>query len=209
MSLRKYLTSPTFFGQVLAAFAIVFAIGFLFIHWLTYATNHGDVIIVPDLAKLTKDQATDKLNKLDLDYVLLEEVDFNPAFPKLSVVEQDPLPGTQVKEGRKVYIKINSSGFKMVVMPDLIQKTYRQAIPTLKSVGLAEGSVTYVPNIAKDMVLEMKCNGKTIKPGDKILKSSKIDLFLGDGKVGFDSHEIDSLSVAQPTAPDQKTTNGK
>jgi hypothetical protein len=35
----------------------------------------------------------------------------------------------------------------------------------------------------KDMVLEMRYKGRNIKPGDKVLKSSKIDLVLGDGKM--------------------------
>jgi hypothetical protein len=34
----------------------------------------------------------------------------------------------------------------------------------------------------KDMVLEMRYKGRNIKPGDKVLKSSKIDLVLGDGR---------------------------
>jgi len=35
------------------------------------------------------------------------------------------------------------------------------------------------------MVLEMRLNGKKLKPGDKVFKSSKIDLVLGDGKCWF------------------------
>jgi beta-lactam-binding protein with PASTA domain len=54
-----------------------------------------------------------------------------------------------VKVGRKVYIKINSSGFSSVKVPDLIEKTYREAVPTLKALGLEEGTITYVPNLEK------------------------------------------------------------
>jgi beta-lactam-binding protein with PASTA domain len=53
--------------------------------------------------------------------VLLDSVDYRDDFPKYSVVQQDPLPGAKVKEGRKVYIKINSSGFSSVKVPDLIE----------------------------------------------------------------------------------------
>ena len=48
------------------------------------------------------------------------------------------------------------------------------------------------------MVLKMKQNGKLLKPGDKVMKSSKIDLVLGDGKVGFDDSDIDSLASETP-----------
>ena len=72
-------------------------------------------------------------------------------------------------------------------------------MPTLKAIGLNEGIITYKPDIGKDMVLEMLLNGKSIKAGQKVMKSSKIDLVLGDGKIGFEDEIIDSLTVADPT----------
>jgi len=114
-------------------------------------------------------------------------------------VQQEPTTGSKVKGGRTIYIKLNASTFKMVAVPDLIEKTYRQAVPTLKAVGLQEGTVKYVPYIGKDMVLEMWMNGNKIKPGTKVLKSSKIDLVLGDGKVVFNETELDSIPNQTPT----------
>ena len=196
MSIRNYLTSRVFFLQVLAAIAIIVVLSYLFMHWLTFTTDHGHEIMVPNLAKLTEEQVEDKLDELDLDYVLLDSVDYNSDFPKYSVVEQDPLPGAKVKEGRKIYIKINASGFSSVRIPDLIEKTYREAVPTLKALGLEEGTITYIPNLGKDMVLEMRYKGRNIKAGDRVLKSSKIDLVLGDGKESY-VEEVDT--TATPT----------
>jgi len=202
MSLKKYLTSRVFFGQVAIALAIIAVLGYLFMHWLTFTTDHGHEIAVPDLRKLTEEQVEEKLDALDLDYVLLDSVDFRGDYPRFSVVEQDPLPGTKVKVGRKVYIKINSSGFSSVKVPDLIEKTYREAVPTLKALGLAEGSITYIPNLGKDMVLEMRYKGRNLKPGDRVLKSSKIDLVLGDGKASYEEESaVDSLA----TPPTEET----
>ena len=201
MSLKKYLTSRVFFGQVLIALAIIAVLGYLFMHWLTFTTDHGHEIAVPDLRKLTEEQVEDKLDELDLDYELLDSVDFRGDYPKYSVVEQDPMPGTKVKVGRKVYIKINSSGFSSVRIPDLIDKTYREAVPTLKALGLEAGTITYVPNLGKDMVLEMRYKGRNVKVGDRVLKASKIDLVLGDGKESYQEEAVDSTA-----APAQETT---
>ncbi|WP_367752165.1 PASTA domain-containing protein [Flavobacterium sp. WC2430] len=198
MSLRKYLTSRVFFLQVFIAVLIIAVLGYLFMHWLTFTTNHGNEIAVPNLSKLTEEQVEEKLDDLDLDYVLLDSVDYRSDYPKYSVVQQDPLPGAKVKEGRKVYIKINSSGFSSVKVPDLIEKTYREAVPTLKALGLEEGTITYIPNLGKDMVLEMRYKGRNIKAGDKVLKSSKIDLVLGDGKASYEE-DIRTDSIANPT----------
>ena len=109
MSLRAYLTSRVFFLQILAAFAIVAVIAYLFFHWITFTTHHGQEITVPDLRKLSAEQAEEKLAALDLDYIILDTVDFRADAPKLTIVEQEPKAGAKVKEGRKIYIKINKS----------------------------------------------------------------------------------------------------
>ena len=206
MSLRKYLSSRVFFGQAFAALAILAVLSYLFMHWLTFTTDHGHEITVPNLAKLTEQQVEDKLDDLDLDYVLLDSVDYNSDYPKFTVVEQDPLPGAKVKVGRKVYIKINASGFSSVRIPDLIDKTYREAVPTLKALGLEEGSITYIPNLGKDMVLEMRFKGRNLKVGDRVLKASKIDLVLGDGKESY----VETMdTTATPTATEATPANAK
>jgi beta-lactam-binding protein with PASTA domain len=203
MSLRKYLTSRVFLFQVLSAMGIIAVLAYLIMHWLTFTTDHGHEIAVPNLSKLTEEEVEKKLDELDLDYVLLDSVDFRSEYPKYSVVEQDPLPGTMVKVGRKIYIKINASGFSSVRIPDLIDKTYREAVPTLKALGLEEGTITYIPNLGKDMVLELRYKGRNLKAGDRVLKASKIDLVLGDGKVSYvdDSDDADSLSTPDVQIP--------
>jgi beta-lactam-binding protein with PASTA domain len=197
MSLKEYLQSRTFLFQMMIAIVIIGALAYLFMHWLTYTTDHGNEITVPNLRKLSELEVEEKLDDLNLDYVLLDSVDYNPDFPKHTVVEQDPVAGSKVKEDRKIYIKINSSGFTTVKIPNLIEKTYRQAVPTLKALGLEEGTITYKPYLGKDMVLEMRWNGKKLNPGDKVFKSSKIDLVLGDGEVGFNETEMDSIPVTE------------
>lgn len=196
MSLQKYLTSKTFFTQLAISFGIIIGLMLLLLQYIKFSTNHGEEITVPSVAKLTVEQAEEKLDAADLEYVLLDTTDYNPDYPKFSVVKQDPLAGAKVKSGRKIYIKINSSGFTAVRIPNLIEQTLRQAEPSLKSIGLEVGEITYKPYIGKDMVLEMSQNGKELKPGDKVLKSSKIDLVVGDGKVGFEE-EIDTTATPQ------------
>ena len=198
MSLGKYLASRVFLGQLLVAFAIIGVLAYLFTHWLTYTTDHGHEIAVPNLARLTEEQVEDKLDDLDLDYVLLDSVDYRVDYPKFSVVEQDPLPGTKVKVGRKVYIKINASGFSSIRVPNLIEKTYREAVPTLKALGLEAGTIIYIPNLAKDMVLEMRFKGRNLKAGDRVLKASKIDLVLGDGKTTYEEGGMANDSLQSP-----------
>jgi len=194
MSFRSYLTSRVFFLQILASIIILAAFSFLFINWLTFATNHGNEIMVPDLSNLSVEQAEEKLDAVNLDYVVIDTVDYKPRYPKLAIVIQEPAAGAMVKKGRRVYLKINASKYGLVTLPDLIEKTYRQVIPTLKSMGLYEGKITYIPYLAKDIVLELRLKGRKLKPGDKVFKSSSIDIVLGDGEFSYDE-SVDSTAI--------------
>lgn len=196
MTLKDFLQSKVFFKQLALALLIIVVVIFLLLQYLSYATNHGEEIPVPDLRKMTVEKAEEALDAVNLDYIVLDTVDFNKDFPPYTIVQQDPLPKVNVKDGRKVYIKLNSAGYAQVELPDIIQKTYRAALPALKTVGLQEGKKTYKPYLAKDVVLEVWQNGKKLKAGDKVLKASKIDLVLGDGKTGYEESE-DSVKVLE------------
>jgi hypothetical protein len=48
------------------------------------------------------------------------------------------------------------------------------------------------------MVLEMRFKGRNLKAGDRVLKSSKIDLVLGDGKMSYEEEEKAADTLAAP-----------
>lgn len=192
MSLRNFLTSKVFFKNLAAAIGIIIVCVIAMLYWLDYTTNHGEEITVPNLSKMTVEKATEVLEDAELEPMILDTVDFVPGYPPYTVVQQDPLPNDKVKDGRKIYIKINAGGFSTVTLPNLIQRTLREAEPTLSAAELVVGKKTYKPYLAKDIVLEMWQDGKKLKAGDKVMKSSKIDLVLGDGKTGFDDSELES-----------------
>ncbi len=189
MGLIRFIFSKTFLIQlVLAAIAVV-VIVFLALEWLDYSTNQDQRIKVPDLSRLQLEKVDNELDELDLRYEILDSANFNPDFPRYSVIEQVPAPGQFVKENRKIYLTLNPSGYRKIVVPDLIRKTRRQAEPTLRSLGFEIGDVTYKPDIAKDAVLELRHDGELVEPGDELMKTSKIDLVLGDGSGRYTGDE--------------------
>ena len=185
MSIKNFLTSRALLIQLAIALVITVVTIFGVLKWMDSTTNHGQEIPVPDLTKMSIKRAEQALKKNKLQYVILDTMDYNKSYPPYSVMQQDPLPTVTVKENRKVYIKVNAGGYNDIKLPDLLQKTYRQAIPNLRAIGLMEGKKTYTPHLAKDVVLEMWQNGKKLKPGDMVKKASKIDFVLGDGKTGY------------------------
>jgi beta-lactam-binding protein with PASTA domain len=193
MSLRKFLTSSTFFKNLFFALVIVILFLVVFVKFLDFSTNHGEEIKVPDLSKMKLEIAEEKLDEEGLEVFLLDTVEFKPEFPPYTIVEQDPIAGSKVKNGRKIYVKLNAGGYAMVTFPDLKNKTFRQATNALRALGLVEGELKYVPDIAKDIVLEVSYNGRPVKAGDKLMKNSKIDFVLGDGKDMFKDEDLDSI----------------
>ena len=193
MSLRKFLTSSTFFKNLFFALVIVILFLVVFVKFLDFSTNHGEEIKVPDLSKMNLEIAEEKLDEEGLEVFLLDTVEFKPEFPPYTIVEQDPIAGSKVKNGRKIYVKLNAGGYAMVTFPDLKNKTFRQATNALRALGLVEGELKYVPDLAKDIVLEVSYNGRPVKAGDKLMKNSKIDFVLGDGKDMFTDEDLDSI----------------
>ena len=193
MSLRKFLTSFTFFKNLFFALVIVVVFLVVFVKFLDFSTNHGEEITVANLSKMKLEVAEEKLDEEGLEVFLLDTVEFRPEFPPYTIVEQDPIAGSKVKDGRKIYVKLNAGGYAMVTFPDLKNKTFRQAANALRALGLVEGELKYVPDLAKDIVLEVSYNGKPVKAGDKLMKNSKIDFVLGDGKDMFKEEDLDSI----------------
>ena len=201
MKIIQFLKSGAFFKQLILALIIVGVLVFLLINFLDFRTRHGEEIDVPDLTKMKIEIAEQKLEELGLEALILDTVDYNPNFPAFSIVEQDPEVGDKVKDGRKVYVKVNAGGYAMITMPDIEEKTYRQIQATFRAIGIKEGEVRYEPNLAKDLVLSVKLKGKTLKKGDKVLKNSVVDLILGDGKRTFAESDLDlsdTLNIIQP-----------
>ena len=183
MNLIQFVTSKTFLKQLIIAVAVLLLFVFVIMKWLNITTNHNQKIEVPNLEKMSLSQVEKTLKELDLNLFVIDSVSYNPNYPKKAVIEQDPEPGDFVKEGRKIYLTLNPSGYANVEIPDLFGKTKRQVNSQLIAIGFRISSKPiYVSDIAKDVVRGLRFNGKDLKAGDKIPKNSLIILKLGDGK---------------------------
>lgn len=143
-------------------------------------THHGESITVPDLREMTLEQVKRHLKTKDLRYTILDSTYIRGKLPE-TVIEQDPKPGANVKENRRIYLTINSKTPPIVEIPNIIQASLRHAEKQLQSVGLEVGEMEYVPYKYKNLVLKIKVNGQEVEPQTKIEKGSAITLVLGNG----------------------------
>lgn len=182
----NFLKSKVFFIQLGLAVLVLVLLVFGILQWLKSSTNHNEFVEVPDLAKLTVTQMRKVIEDADLGYEVLDSANYNPDYPRFSVIEQNPPAGNKVKQSRKIYVTVNPSGYKKVTVPKIIQVTLRNATAKLRAVGLDVQRVTYIDEFGKDMVYRIKYKGKYIEEGYKLPKTSKIELICGNGNEGQD-----------------------
>jgi len=179
----KSFTFSKFLKNVLimAGIGIVFVLFFFYIY-LPSSTNHNETITVPELIGLTYEDLDEFVIKRDLRYEIVEDSGYSESAAPLSILSQNPKPGSKVKMNRKIYIALNAKVPPKVKMPNLINTDVQNAEDILNTNGLKLGSLTYEPNLANNAVLAQTINGKPIDAGTSIFKGSSIDLVIGDGE---------------------------
>jgi len=177
--LGAYLKTRSFLNTILFAVGSVLLLVLIAFFSLSFYTHHGEGIPVPKLRGLSVENAINLLKDQGFEYQVDSVYVLDQ--PPGTIVEQDPDPGTTVKENRKIYLTMVSRLAPPVSLPNIEQTPYISAAATLANYGLKVGDTSYRADIARDLVLEVKLDGQPLKPGTKIPKGSKLDLVLGDG----------------------------
>ncbi len=172
------LQTKVFWKNVLLSIGLVFTVLLIVFLSLKYYTRHGQSITVPDLRGTNIIQATEALNSMGFKY----KIDSTYAVDKIpgTVFEQDPDANSKVKEGRTIYLTIVTSAIPTIVLPDLFDMTYVEAVSVLESYGLKVGQLIYKADVAQK-ILGISQNGENLRPGIVLPRGSVIDLIIGDG----------------------------
>jgi beta-lactam-binding protein with PASTA domain len=66
-------------------------------------------------------------------------------------------------------------------LPDIIDRSLRQASAYLNARGFRIGQIQYVPDMAKDVVLAVKYRDNEVPPQTRLPQNATVDLVLGQG----------------------------
>jgi len=187
MSFGEFIKSRVFFRQFLVSVIITVALLFAVFQILAVYTFHGKEVKVPDYVGLTLNELKASASYADFDFVVVDSV-YDPQKEKGTIVTQDPLPNSKVKQHRKLYLTVIASVPEKVSMPDLKDLTLRQAMATLQTYGLQMGRTDLVPDIGVNAVLKQMYKGREVRPGTMMEKGATIDLVLGQGLGGTRIH---------------------
>ena len=182
MALLIHFIRTKLFWRNVLAYVLLLVVGFFMLNWwLRSYTQHGETVLVPDLRSFTLSEAEGQLTPIDLEYAVIDSAEFDPEYPRGAVVGQIPGAGHAVKRGRTIFLTVNPRGIQKVILPNLTDRSRRQAISYLETFGFQVGELEFVPDMARDVVVGVRYNGEEIKPGDALPKRAVIDLVLGNG----------------------------
>ena len=147
---------------------------------LAVGTRHGMRRTVPDFTGLALKDAQYYASERGLKLIINDSL-YVPAYPGGMVLEQLPKGGVDVKEGRKIYITINSFTQKKLPMPFVAGRSLRQAKNMLESAGFGIENLEYVDDIATNYVLAQIFNGEEVtdQSAIKAEKGSGVTLRVG------------------------------
>ncbi len=177
--LFQYLRTQTFRKNLIISIVSVAAFLLLIFYSLRFYTRHGERVEVPSLKGMNIEEAISTIERGGFRYQL-DSIYVSDKEPGM-VIEQDPDAGTKVKENRTLYLTIITQNAPEVAFPDLREMAFLEALSTLNNYGLKLGDTIYIPDIARDRVLDVKYGGQQLNVGQNIPKGSKIDLVLGNG----------------------------
>lgn len=179
----KFVITKTFWLNIFAALVVFVLLLWAMLFFLQEYSRHGESQTVPNLVGKTTLEAMEELNNLDLDYAVMDST-FDPDERPLTIINQDPIPDSKVKSGRKIYVTINMQQPPKTEIPNFeLGTSYISVREILESHGLKVGRIIYKPFEYRDVFLDMQVSGqnKSLKPGTLVPKGTKVDLVLGNG----------------------------
>ncbi|MBR3951529.1 MAG: PASTA domain-containing protein [Bacteroidaceae bacterium] len=187
-----FLRNHRIISNLLIMFVILVILFISLNVWLRSYTRHDDLTLLPSVKYLTIEEAADIFKRHNLKYEIIDSVFNDRATPGM-IVEQVPAADTKVKEERTIYLTINAYSPKSAKIPTIINTSIRQAEAQLKSVGFKNIEIMLKPSPYKDLVLDVKHDGKSIAENEKIPTSSRITLIVGEGEQAAENDSVNEI----------------
>ena len=181
MRLRQFFKSGAFYKNLGLSIIIAVVLVWITLQSLSFYTNHGEEIEVPNLYGLSLEEGTNLIEETKLRHTIYDSV-YNSGLPAGCILDQSPKANALVKRNRNIFLTINSLKPEQIRFPNLIDNSFRQAYEILVTNGFKIGKLKYVDYDYYNLVLHPEFKGDSIKHGDLIDKGSRIDLVLGKGR---------------------------
>lgn len=176
----NFLFSNVYIKNILLMAIVSIALIGLILFFLNIYTRHNDSVNVPELKGMQIEDAKKVISSAHLRYEIIDSIYQTRGIPG-SILEQIPSGNSRIKEGRTIYLTVQSISEPLVAVPDLEDASLRQSQTLLNALGFTNVTVEYIPSEYRDLVYSVECKGAKLKAGQKVSKSSPITIKVGDG----------------------------
>ena len=189
----SFKTNKYFWVNILVMIVAVVLIVFGVMKWLDVYTRHGEAVVVPDVKGMTVDEASKMFRNHGLVCVVSDSTYVKNKAAGI-VLDANPGAGQKVKEGRTIYLTINTLSIPLRAVPDVADNSsLRQAEARILASGFKLAEIQYIPG-EKDWVYGVKYKGRQLSIGEKVPTGAVLTLMVGDGgALKADSLGVDSV----------------
>jgi beta-lactam-binding protein with PASTA domain len=182
MGFFYFLRKGKFYLHFLIACVLAVVILFGVLKSLDIYTQHGKVYLIPDFYGKTIPQLVENHYEEYFELIIIDSV-FDKNHPKGTILMQNPMAGSKVKQGRHVYLTVVAQQPEKTIMPNLLNLSLRQALVTLEMYKLKVGKLNYVDYFARNAVIDQMIENETLETGTEINTGTTIDLVVGKGEM--------------------------
>ena len=184
----SFKTNKYFWVNILVMIVAVVLIVFGVMKWLDVYTRHGEAVVVPDVKGMTVDEASKMFRNHGL-VCVVSDSNYVKNMAAGIVLDVNPGIGQKVKEGRTIYLTINTLSIPLRAVPDVADNeavhlnSSRSEKPFVKV--LAAGfklTEIQLMNGEKDWVYGIKYQGRSLNAGDKVPLGAALTLMVGNGE---------------------------
>lgn len=193
----SFKTNKYFWLNLIAMVAVVILLLFGVLKWLDVYTRHGEAVVVPDVKGMTVGEAEMLLRNHGL-VCVVSDSNYVKNKPAGSILELNPSAGQKVKEGRTIYLTINTLDAPLRLVPDVADNSsVRQAQAKILAAGFKLSESELISG-EKDWVYGVKYKGRQLNMGDKVPVGATLTLLVGDGETQI--QDSDSLEIVEDAA---------
>ncbi|MDG1296881.1 MAG: PASTA domain-containing protein [Saprospiraceae bacterium] len=185
-NLQIFLSTPMVLKNLGLMLVALLSFGFIVILGLNIYTQHGESIYLDNLQRLPIKKVEKMARKGDFKVVVFDSI-WKPDIKSGVVLEQNPIPGSKIKEGRTVYLTISSSTPPKVELPLFRDAAYMyqsyKRILDVRGINSVVKEEIIDTKQAKGTILYMYHDGKKIeenvlKEGYLIEKGDAVELVI-------------------------------
>lgn len=178
---QSYFKNKFFYFHIVLASACTLILFYFLLIYLNVYTLNGKEFELKNFQSLSLDELETEIESLNIEYIITDSV-YTDSVPRGTIFTQDPLPGTFVKPGRKIYVTVNCINRQRFKLPDIYNKSKRQSVNQLKSHFKIEFVKSEKYSDVSSVVTKMMVGDTEVFPGQKLIEGTTIKLFFGNGR---------------------------